>query len=309
MELPMIDRRSLLAAAGAMVMMPSLARAQGAGGIVATTGMIADSVARVTGQPVTAILQSGVDPHTHRPTRTDILAMTRAEMVVVNGLNLEAQFTQVLDELRADGRSVVVLGDHAASDRLLTDPAYPDQPDPHVWMDPLLWADIVTAAPLPAMPGAEAFRAEAARLDAFARAGLATIAPERRLLVTAHDAFGYLGRAYGIEVMGVQGISTESEAGLQRIAELVDLIVSRSVPAVFVESSVSDRSVRALVEGAAARGHEVAIGGELFSDAMGPDGSYEGTWIGMMDHNLTTIIRALGGTAPAGGMDGRLAAT
>jgi manganese/zinc/iron transport system substrate-binding protein len=295
MEVPMIDRRSLVAAAGAFAMLPSLARAEGAGGIVATTGMIADSVARVTAQPVTAILQAGVDPHTHRPTRSDILALTQAGTVVVNGLNLEAQFT-------------TVLGDAVPQGRLLADPAYPDQPDPHIWMDPVLWAETVAALPLPATPGAAAFRADAARLDAFARAGLATIPAARRLLVTAHDAFGYLSRAYGIEVAGVQGISTESEAGLQRIAELVDLIVARGVPAVFVESSVSDRSVRALVEGAAARGHDVVVGGELFSDAMGPDGSYEGTWIGMMDHNLTTIIRALGGTAPAGGMDGRLTA-
>lgn len=303
----MIDRRSLLAAAGAMALMPGLARAQG-GGIVATTGMIADSVGRVTGQPVTALLKPAVDPHTHRPTRTDILALTRADLVVVNGLNLEAQFGTVLGELRADGRNVVVLGDHVAPGRLLADPAYPEHPDPHLWMDPVLWAETVTALPLPATPGAAAFRADAARLDAFAREGLATIPAERRLLITAHDAFGYLARAYGIEVQGVQGISTESEAGLQRIAELVDLIVARQVPAVFAESSVSDRSVRALVEGAAARGHQVAVGGELFSDAMGPEGSYEGTWIGMMDHNLTTIIRALGGAAPSGGMDGRLAA-
>lgn len=303
----MLDRRQFLAATGAIALAPGLARAQ-AGGIVATTGMIADSVARVTGQPVTAILQAGVDPHTHRPTSTDILALTRAETVVVNGLNLEAQFTTVIADLRADGRNVIVLGDSVPADRLLADPAYPDQPDPHVWMDPVLWADSVASLPLPATPGADAFRADAARLDAFAREGLATIPAERRLIVTAHDAFGYLARAYGIEVEGVQGISTESEAGLQRIATLVDLIVARRIPAVFVETSVSDRSVRALVEGAAARGHEVAIGGELFSDAMGPEGSYEGTWLGMMDHNLTTIIRALGGTAAQGGMDGRLAA-
>ncbi len=303
----MIDRRSLLATAGTLALLPGLARAQGAG-IVATTGMIADSLARVTGQPVTALLDPGVDPHTHRPTRTDILALTQADLVVVHGLNLEAQFAGLVARLRADGRGVIVLGDHVDPARLRTDPAFPGQIDPHVWMDPLLWADSVLAAPLPATPGADAFRADAARLDAFARAGLATIPPERRLLITAHDAFGYLSRAYGIEVAGVQGMSTESEAGLQRIAELVDLIVARRVPAVFVESSVSDRAVRALVEGAAARGWTVTIGGELFSDAMGASGTYEGTWVGMMDHNLTTIIRALGGEAPAGGMDGRLAA-
>jgi manganese/zinc/iron transport system substrate-binding protein len=125
-------------------------------------------------------------------------------------------------------------------------------------------------------------------------------------VLSSHDAFNYFGNAYGFEVVGIQGISTESEAGLQRITELVDMLVSRNIRAVFVESSVSDRNVRALIEGAAARGHEVVIGGELFSDAMGEPGTYEGTYVGMIDHNATTIARALGGSAPDAGMQGLL---
>jgi manganese/zinc/iron transport system substrate-binding protein len=126
------------------------------------------------------------------------------------------------------------------------------------------------------------------------------------VLLTAHDAFNYFGSAYGFEVTGIQGISTESEAGLQRIAELVDMLVERDIRAVFVESSVSDRNIRALIEGAAARGHEVVIGGELFSDAMGEPGTYEGTYIGMIDHNATTVASALGGEAPERGMSDML---
>jgi manganese/zinc/iron transport system substrate-binding protein len=136
---------------------------------------------------------------------------------------------------------------------------------------------------------------------------LGTVPEPARVLVTAHDAFRYFGRAYGFEVLGVQGISTESEAGLQRVRELVDLLVSRKLGAIFVESSVSERNVQALVEGAAARGQAVAIGGSLYSDAMGEAGTYEGTWVGMIDHNVTVIARALGGTAPEKGMQGRLA--
>ena len=135
-----------------------------------------------------------------------------------------------------------------------------------------------------------------------ARAALASVPERQRILVTAHDAFNYFGAAYGFEVAGIQGISTEAEAGLRHIESLVDLIVARKVGAVFVESSVSDRNVRALIEGAAAAGQTVMIGGELFSDAMGATGAYEGTYIGMIDHNVTTIVRALGGTAPARGM-------
>ncbi len=129
-----------------------------------------------------------------------------------------------------------------------------------------------------------------------------------RVLVTAHDAFGYFGREYGFEVLGIQGISTQSEAGLNRIGELVDVLVDREIGAVFVESSVSDRSIRALSEGAAAQGHDVIVGGELFSDAMGEDGTYEGTYLGMIDHNVTVIASALGGNVPMRGMAGKLSA-
>ena len=155
---------------------------------------------------------------------------------------------------------------------------------------------------------AEAHLADIARLGSYSTSVLDSVPREARVLLTAHDAFGYFGAAYGFEVLGIQGISTESEAGLARIRELVDLLVERRIGAVFVETSVSDRNIRALVEGAAARGHTVRIGGELFSDAMGPEGTYEGTWGGMIDHNVTTIAQALGGTVPPRGMDGRLSA-
>ena len=155
---------------------------------------------------------------------------------------------------------------------------------------------------------AESFLAELETLSDYATQSLSTVPEAQRVLVTAHDAFNYFGRAYGFEVLGIQGISTDSEAGLSRIAELVDVLVERNVAAVFVESSVSDRNIRALIEGAAARGHAVQIGGELYSDAMGDPGTYEGTYLGMIDHNVTVITRALGGAAPERGMAGRLSA-
>jgi manganese/zinc/iron transport system substrate-binding protein len=126
------------------------------------------------------------------------------------------------------------------------------------------------------------------------------------VLITGHDAFSYFGEAYGVEVRGIQGLSTESEAGVRDVERLLDAIVKRGIPAIFVEDSVSDKNVRALVEGARARGHQLRIGGTLYSDAMGPEGSYTGTYIGMLDHNLTTISRALGGSAPEGGFKGKL---
>lgn len=194
-----------------------------------------------------------------------------------------------------------------------------DHHDPHVWMDVSGWikAVAVVADAMVAFDPvhADAYRQNAAayqvrlhRLDDYAKKVIASIPDNQRVLVTAHDAFNYLGRAYGIEVMGIQGLSTESEAGLKDINRLVSLLVDRRIPAVFVETSVSDKNVKALIEGAAARGHQVVIGGELFSDAMGAAGTYEGTYEGMIDHNVTVVTRALGGNAPATGMQGKLAA-
>jgi manganese/zinc/iron transport system substrate-binding protein len=151
------------------------------------------------------------------------------------------------------------------------------------------------------------YLAKLAELDAYALRVLHTVPPDRRVLVTAHDAFNYFGRRYNFEVVGIQGLSTESEAGVRDIERLVELLVTRQIPAVFVESSVSDRNIKALIDGARAVDHTVTIGGQLFSDAMGAPGTYEGTYLGMLDHNVTTIARALGGDAPPRGMNGQLA--
>jgi manganese/zinc/iron transport system substrate-binding protein len=148
---------------------------------------------------------------------------------------------------------------------------------------------------------AEAYRNELMLLHEYALASVASIPKEQRVLITAHDAFNYFGRAYGIEVVGIQGLSTESEAGIEDVNRLVEMLVNKKISAVFVESSVSDRNVNALIEGAKSKGHEVTIGGRLFSDAMGQTGTYKGTYIGMLDHNITTISLALGGNSPEGG--------
>jgi len=235
-----------------------------------------------------------------------------------HGLNLEAQLHDFMGRLKAR-TPVYALAETLPKEALLSPPSYPGQYDPHVWMDPRLWRGVVTAARDALMEldpaGGAQFAANAQRqlaeFDRLADYGdtvLGTVPEGARVLVTAHDAFGYFGRAHGYEVLGIQGISTNSEAGLRKIEELVDTLVSRRIGAIFVESSVSDRNVRALVEGAAARGHTLRVGGELYSDAMGAPGTYEGTYIGMIDHNVTVIARALGGDAPARGMQDRLSA-
>jgi len=309
-----------LAAAAAAFGAPRADARSGPLAVVATTGMIADAARAIGGEHVRVqtLMGPGIDPHSYRQTRTDIAALTRADLVLWNGLYLEAQMEEFL--LRLGKRQPVVAVGEAVPGRLrLGDEDYAGRYDPHVWMVPALWrhaTDRVAGALREARPdaaadfagNARALRTRLDRLDAYAARVLGSVPPAARVLVTAHDAFGYFGRAYGYEVEGIQGISTESEAGLKRIRDLVDMIVTRGIGAVFVESTVSDRNVRALIEGAAARGHELRVGGELFSDAMGAPGTYEGSYPGMIDHNVTTIARALGGEAPARGLDGKLSA-
>ena len=288
--------------------------------VVATVSMLADTVRAVGGSrvEVSSLLGEGVDPHTYRPTRADIARLSSADLVIANGLHLEAQLDETLKAL-ARSKPVLFAAEKIPQSQLLADEDYKDRKDPHVWMDPKLWSIVVEAVRDtlierdPAgraayQAGAAASLAELSRLADYSQKILNTVPKEAHVLITAHDAFGYFGRAYGFDVEGIQGLSTESEAGLKRIEELVTLLVTRKVRAVFVESSVPERNVRALVEGARARGHQVVVGGELYSDALGAPGTYEGTLIGMLDHNVTTISRALGGETPLRGLNGKLKA-
>ena len=287
--------------------------------VVATIGMISDIVAEVAGDraEVVALMGPGVDPHLYKPTRSDVARLMNADVVFYNGLLLEGKMTDSLIRAASSGKPVYKVTDLIEEGSLLEPEEFEGLFDPHVWMDPRAWAEAVNAvrdALIEFDPdGAEAYRSNAeayaaqlAALDAYAVQVLASVPESQRVLVTAHDAFNYFGSRFGYDVVGIQGISTESEAGVREIDAMVRLLVDRGVGAVFVESTVSDRNVNALIAGARAKGHEVAIGGTLFSDAMGDAGTYEGTYIGMIDHNVTTIARALGGTAPEAGLNGRL---
>ena len=286
---------------------------------VATVGMIADVVRNVAGEKadLRALIGEGVDPHLYKPTRGDVVALNEADIVFYNGLMLEGKMADVLVRSARGGRPVYAVTEAILEqgDYVMTDEA--EHYDPHVWMDVSGWiraTEVVAESlseydPLHAdwyQANAAAYRQTLDALDAYARKSIASIPEKQRVLVTAHDAFSYLGRAYGLEVRGIQGLSTESEAGVKDLEALVTFLVENAIPAVFVETSVADKNVRALVEGAGARGHDLRIGGTLFSDAMGPAGTYEGTYVGMIDHNVTIIVRALGGEAPEKGMNGKL---
>jgi manganese/zinc/iron transport system substrate-binding protein len=241
-----------------------------------------------------------------------VTLLLKADIVFFNGLYLEGKMAETLQRLSAKKRSVAV-AERLSAERLGNTTSGHEHPDPHVWMDVSLWSDVaqVIGDELsqydPAHKDDYLKRTQElrAKLDALHQYGvnqIASIPKDQRVLVTSHDAFRYFGRAYGIEVEAIQGISTESEAGLQRMNELVDMLVARKVKAVFVESSVPKESIESLLLGAQNRGHKVTIAAELYSDAMGASDKYEGTYIGMMDHNLSSIARALGSeTVPESG--------
>ena len=283
----------------------------------ATVGMVADIVRAVAGDKaeVTNIIGAGVDPHVYNPTRSDVAVLLKSDIIFYVGLLLEGQMSDILVKVSRK-RPVYAVTELLQSEYLIHDPEA-DHSDPHVWMDVQGWmkaVEVVADALAEFDPTSEAvYRSNAStyltqlkQLDDYARRVIGSIPEGQRVMVTAHDAFQYMGRAYDIEVLGIQGLSTESEAGIKDINRLVDTLVSRKIPAVFVESSVSDKNVKALIEGAASRGHAVKIGGELFSDAMGTPGTYEGTYVGMIDHNATIIARALGGEVPERGMQNKL---
>ncbi|MFM9994766.1 MAG: metal ABC transporter solute-binding protein, Zn/Mn family [Phycisphaerales bacterium] len=280
--------------------------------VAATTGMIADT-ARVIGGAragVTGLMGQGVDPHLYKASPTDVRVLTQADLILYNGLHLEGRMADLFVRL-ARRQPTVQVTETIPEELLRQPPEFAGHFDPHVWFDVSLWmktAERVRDALTEVDPeggaeyaaNADKHLAEMAALHEWCKTELARVPAEKRVLVTAHDAFGYFGRAYGLEVLGIQGISTDSEPSIQDINRLVDLLVTRKVGAVFVESSVPPKTIEALVEGARSRGHTVVIGGELFSDAMGRDGTPEGTYIGMVRHNVTTIVRALLGEQNAG---------
>lgn len=275
---------------------------------VATTGMIADIVAQVGGKfiRVTGLMGPGVDPHLYKASEGDIQRLSGADIIFYNGLNLEGKMGDIFVKM-ARTRPTVAVTEDVDQGLLREPPEFLGHYDPHLWFDVTLWAQAVakvTQALVEFDPAhasiyqknATTYTAQLNELDAWCRETLATIPKEQRVMVTAHDAFGYFGRAYEVEVIGLQGISTVAEFGIADVQRIVDLLVARKVPAVFVESSIPRRSIEAVVAGAQARGHQVVIGGQLYSDAMGAAGTPDGSYIGMVRANVRTVTEALSGT-------------
>lgn len=273
--------------------------------VLATTGMIGDMASRVGGPHVRveALMGPGVDPHLYKASEGDVRRLSGAQVIFYNGLNLEGKMGDIFAKL-ARSRRVVAVGDGVPKEKLRNAPGFEGHHDPHIWFDVSIWAFTVEpiTRELSALDPAHAadFRRNAdallldlKALDSWVEEQIRAIPVGQRVLVTAHDAFGYFGRRYAIDVVALQGISTVSEAAIRDVERVVDIIVSRSVKAIFVESSVPRKTVESVQKACQSKGRVVAIGGQLFSDAMGAAGTPEGTYRGMVEFNVKTIVEAL----------------
>ncbi|MBL6449131.1 zinc ABC transporter substrate-binding protein [Fulvivirga sp. 29W222] len=273
--------------------------------IVTTTGMIGDAVTNIVGDSadVIALMGPGVDPHLYKATQGDLQKLTGADLIFYNGLHLEGKMGEVLEKL-SHLKPVVAVAQNIEDTKLRKVPEFNNNYDPHIWFDVSLWIEAVREIDITLQKqdkrnaayyhkNAMNYIKQLESLHAWVIQRVGTIPKEQRTLITAHDAFGYFGEAYDIEVKGLQGISTLSEYGLRDVSVLAKFIVDHKIKAVFVETSVSQKSINAVVQGAQERGFEVSIGGNLYSDAMGEEGTPEGTYIGMVTANVNTIVEAL----------------
>jgi manganese/zinc/iron transport system substrate-binding protein len=273
--------------------------------IVATVGRVGDAAARVGGPrvEVESLMGPGIDPHLYKASEGDLRRLERADIIFYGGLHLEAKMADVFERV-AEERTTVAVSERIPVRDRLAPPGFEGAYDPHVWFDVRLWMHAVeqirdtlserdpSSAAL-YRRNAAAYLAELEELDEYVGTQAQRVPRERRVLITAHDAFEYFGRAYGFDVRGLQGISTASEAGAGDVQALARFIADRRIPAIFVESSVSPRTIQAVREAVRARGHDVRVGGSLFSDAMGDPGTPEGTYVGMVRHNIDTIVEGL----------------
>ncbi|MGN4127951.1 metal ABC transporter solute-binding protein, Zn/Mn family [Lysinibacillus sphaericus] len=275
------------------------------GVVVATTGQIADAIKEISGDhlSVSALMGPGVDPHLYKATQSDLTKLDKAEVIFYNGLHLEGQMLDIFEQMAKD-KTVLAVGEKLDEKHLLASDNEAMLHDPHIWFNIELWKQVVVAIGDTLVEEYPQYKAdfetnEAAylkkleELQTYAKDRVSEIPEDQRILVTAHDAFNYFGASQGFDVRGLQGLSTDSEYGVKDVQEMVNFLVDNNIKAIFVESSVSDKAMNAVIEGAKQQGHDIVIGGELFSDAMGAEGTKEGTYIGMYQHNIDTIVDAL----------------
>lgn len=274
--------------------------------VVATTNLVADLVSEIGGEHVnvTAIMGPGIDPHLYKASEGDVSRMAGADVIFYSGLHLEGKMTELFEQMAKRGKQTIAVTDGIPRERLIESSTFGGNYDPHVWFDVSLWMEAAAfvaerlgeldpenAADYSAWLDAYLERLRTA--DSYVRDRALSLPESRRVLITSHDAFGYFGRAYSFDVRGLQGISTAAEAGAADVKDLVELVVERQIPAIFVESSVSPRGIEAVREAVRSRNATVTIGGKLYSDALGSPDTPEGDYVGMVRYNADTIVSAL----------------
>ncbi|MBY5958051.1 zinc ABC transporter substrate-binding protein [Membranicola marinus] len=274
--------------------------------VVTTTTMLTDLVKNIGGEvvEVEGLMGAGVDPHLYKASEGDVSKLFGADIIFYSGLHLEGKLVDVFEKMKVRGKETIALGETLDKNQLIGSKLFASNYDPHVWFNIQFFkqfADKVTQILSEADPeNAELFKENNTvyqkkldELEVEVEQIIETLPKSKRILVTAHDAFNYFGKRYGFEVVGLQGISTATEAGVQDVQRLSDFIIEHEVKAIFIESSVPRRTIEALQAAVLSKNHEVAIGGSLYSDALGNPGTEEGTYIGMFKYNVKTIVNAL----------------
>lgn len=274
--------------------------------IVATTTMLADAVKVIGGDKVEVegLMGPGIDPHLYKASAGDVDKMQKAELVIYNGIHLEGKMSEIFKDMKQKNIKTLAAAEVISKEKLISAEESSESYDPHVWFDVELWIEVVNKieGTLSEMDkentkmykeNAQKYIKELKELNKFVEKRIEEVPKDKRVLITAHDAFGYLGKRYGIEVKGLQGLSTATESGAADVKALADYIAKNKIPAIFVESSVPPKNIEALQQAVSARGFEVKIGGELFSDSLGDPGTEAGTYIGTVKHNINTIVDGL----------------
>jgi len=274
--------------------------------VVTTTTMITDLVKNIGGDviEVNGLMGAGVDPHLYKASEGDVTKLSSADIIFYNGLHLEGKLVEVFEKMQNLNINTVALAENLDKSGLIGSDYFKSNYDPHVWFNIDYFEEFAkqVASTLSENDKANAtvyeenlnsYLEKLSVLEISIKQTIETLPVERRILVTAHDAFNYFGKTYTFEVVGLQGLSTATEAGVRDVQQLSDFIIDKKVNAIFVESSIPKRTIEALQQAVKAKGHEVKIGGTLYSDALGNAGTIEGTYIGMFEYNVNTIVNAL----------------
>lgn len=272
--------------------------------IVCTTTMVADAVRSLCDEDVQVIslMGPGVDPHLYRPKEGDVHRLLAADVVVYQGIHLEGKMNHALESMRA--YTNVIQATKSIDRSLLLASEFDDLYDPHIWHEVTLWQEVVRylADQLSLLDpvyrevyqkNKNSYFNELTLLDYELREQINTIDEQDRILVTAHDAFAYYGRAYGIEVLGLQGLSTESDIGIKDVQNMANYIVNSRIQAIFLETSIAPKSMHALEQAVTHKGWYVIVGPALYSDALGAPDDVSGTYVGMMRYNTHAIVRTI----------------